>query len=301
MSEIEKPAGANQDQIDRAKILQEALPHIQAFAGKTIVIKYGGHAMENDEARRSFARDVTLLDVVNIRPVIVHGGGPQIGALLKRMGIESRFHAGQRITDAETMEVVEMVLTGRVNKEIVNELHRAGAWAVGISGKDGRLIEAEKLILIENGKEIDLGHVGRVKHVNPEVVEALERAGGFIPVIAPVGGDGEGNTYNINADNFAGALAGAMKAEKFFLMTDVSGVKDKSGKLISTLDRKQAEAFLADGTISGGMIPKVECALEALALGVHKVHIIDGRLPHAVLLEMFTDAGIGTEIVEAHE
>ena len=257
MSEIEKQAGANQDQIDRAKILQEALPHIQAFAGKTIVIKYGGHAMENDEARRSFARDVTLLDVVNIRPVIVHGGGPQIGALLKRMGIESRFHAGQRITDAETMEVVEMVITGRVNKEIVNELHRAGAWAVGISGKDGRLIEAEKLILIENGKEIDLGHVGRVKHVNPEVVEALERAGGFIPVIAPVGGDSEGRTYNINADNFAGALAGAMKAEKFFLMTDVSGVKDKGGKLISTLDRKQAEAFLADGTISGGMIPKV--------------------------------------------
>lgn len=284
--------------VDRAKILQEALPYIQRFAGKTIVIKYGGHAMENDDARRSFARDVTLLDVVNVRPVIVHGGGPQIGAMLQRLGIESRFHAGQRITDKDTMQVVEMVLTGLVNKEIVNELHHAGAWAVGISGKDGRLVEAEKLTLGPGG--VDLGLVGRVKNVNPEVIEALERAGGFIPVVAPVGGDAEGNTYNINADNFAGAIAGAMKAEKFFLMTDVAGVMDKNKQLISTLDRKQAEAFIADGTIGGGMIPKVECALEALSLGVKKVHIIDGRLPHSVLLEMFTDQGIGTEIVESH-
>lgn len=289
-------------QIDRAKILQEALPYIQTFAGKTVVIKYGGHAMENDEARRSFARDVTLLDVVNVRPVIVHGGGPQIGALLQRMGIKSQFHAGQRITDVDTMEVVEMVLTGRVNKEIVNELHRAGAWAVGISGKDGRLVEAEKLTMTgPDGAPIDLGLVGKVKHVNPEVIEALERAGGFIPVVAPVGGDAAGNTYNINADNFAGAIAAAMKAEKFILMTDVEGVLDKQGKLISTLDRKQAEDYIADGTIGGGMIPKVQCALDAIAGGVHKVHIIDGRIPHAVLLELFTDHGIGTEIVGVRE
>lgn len=289
-------------QIDRAKILQEALPYIQTFAGKTVVIKYGGHAMENDEARRSFARDVTLLDVVNVRPVIVHGGGPQIGALLQRMGITSQFHAGQRITDQDTMEVVEMVLTGKINKEIVNELHRAGAWAVGISGKDGRLVEAEKLWLTgPDGAPVDLGLVGKVKHVNPEVIEALERAGGFIPVVAPVGGDAAGNTYNINADNFAGAIAAAVKAEKFILMTDVAGVLDKQGKLISTLDRKQAEDYIADGTIGGGMIPKVQCALDAIAGGVHKVHIIDGRLPHAVLLELFTDHGIGTEIVGTRE
>jgi acetylglutamate kinase len=289
-------------QIDRAKILQEALPYIQTFAGKTVVIKYGGHAMENDDARRSFARDVTLLDVVNVRPVIVHGGGPQIGALLQRMGIESKFHAGQRITDKDTMEIVEMVLTGRVNKEIVNELHRAGAWAVGISGKDGRLVEAEKLMLsAADGSPIDLGLVGKVTTVNPEVIEALERAGGFIPVVAPVGGDAAGNTYNINADNFAGAVAAALKAEKFILMTDVAGVLDKKGKLISTLDRRQAEEFIADGTIGGGMIPKVQCALDAIAGGVHKVHIIDGRLPHAVLLELFTDHGIGTEIVGVRE
>jgi acetylglutamate kinase len=280
--------------VDRAKTLQEALPYIQRFAGKTVVIKYGGHAMENADARASFCRDVTLLDVVNMRPVIVHGGGPQIGALLDRMGIKSQFHAGQRITDAATMEVVEMVLTGQVNKEIVNNLHRAGAWAVGISGKDGRLVEAEKLVTAG----VDLGLVGRVKHVNPEVIEALERAGGFIPVVAPVGGDSEGNTYNINADNFAGAVAAALKAEKFILMTDVAGVKDKRGNLISSLDRAQAEAFIADGTISGGMIPKVQCALEALAGGVHKVHIIDGRVDHAVLLEILTEEGVGTEIVE---
>jgi acetylglutamate kinase len=298
MSEKSQPAvrspGAD---VERAKILQEALPYIQRFAGKTVVIKYGGHAMENDGARRSFARDVTLLDVVNVRPVIVHGGGPQIGTLLQKMGIKSEFHAGQRITSRETMEVVEMVLTGQVNKEIVNELHRAGAWAVGISGKDGRLIEAEKLVLGADG--VDLGLVGRVKNVNPEVIEALERAGGFIPIVAPVGGDAEGNTYNINADNFAGALAAAMKAEKFILMTDVAGVLDKDKQLISSLDRKQAEAFIADGTIGGGMIPKVQCALEALAGGVKKVHIIDGRVSHAVLLEIFTDGGVGTEIVES--
>lgn len=281
--------------VDRVKILQEALPYIQRFAGKTVVIKYGGHAMENDQARESFARDVTLLDVVNVRPVIVHGGGPQIGALLKRMGIESKFHLGQRVTDVATMEIVEMVLTGAVNKAIVNDLHRAGAWAVGLSGKDGRLVEAEKLVASDG---VDLGLVGRVKNVNPEVVEALERAGGFIPVVAPVGGDADGNTYNINADNFAGAVAAALKAEKFILMTDVAGVLDKQGKLISSLDRKQALDYIQDGTIGGGMIPKVECALEALAGGVKKVHIIDGRQNHAVLLEIFTEAGVGTEIVE---
>jgi acetylglutamate kinase len=288
--------------IDRAKILQESLPYIQQFSNKTIVIKYGGHAMESADLKASFARDVALLDVVNMRPVIVHGGGPQIGAMLKRMGIESKFHAGQRVTDAETMEVVEMVLTGRVNKEIVNDLHKAGAWAVGISGKDGHLVEAEKLMAEgPDGKPVDLGHVGRVREVNPEVIEALERAGGLIPVVAPVGGDAEGNTYNINADNFAGALASALAAEKLILMTDVEGVLDKQGDLISTLDRARALAYIKDGTIGGGMIPKVMCALDAIAGGVRKVHIIDGRIPHAVLLEVFTDRGIGTEIVEAME
>jgi acetylglutamate kinase len=300
--DAEKWHAERAQRVDRAKILQEALPYIQQFTGKTVVIKYGGHAMETEELRQSFARDVTLLDVVNVRPVIVHGGGPQIGSVLKRMGIESKFHAGQRVTDAATMDVVEMVLTGRVNKAIVEDLHNAGAWAVGISGKDGRLVEAERLMIHEaDGTVVDLGLVGKVRNVNPEVIEALERAGGFIPVVAPVGGDAEGNTYNINADNFAGAIAAALKAEKFILMTDVMGVLDKNSKLISTLDRKQAEAYIADGTIGGGMIPKVQCALDALAGGVKKVHIIDGRVPHAVLLEIFTDRGIGTEIVENHE
>ncbi len=288
--------------IERAKILQEALPYIQQFSGSTIVIKYGGHAMESDELKRSFARDVALLDVVNMRPVIVHGGGPQIGALLERLNIPSQFIAGQRVTDPQTMEIVEMVLTGRVNKEIVKELQKAGAWAVGISGKDGRLIEAEKLVLPgPDGQPVDLGLVGRVREVNTDVIEALERAGGLIPVVAPVGGDGDGNTYNINADNFAGALAGALRAEKLILMTDVEGVLDSGGKLISTLDRATAEKFIGDGTIRGGMIPKVQCALDALGDGVRKVHIIDGRVPHALLLEIFTDKGIGTEIVEAAE
>ncbi len=299
MSDTE--GGSAPKKFDRAKILQEALPYIQAFAGKTVVIKYGGHAMSTPESRESFARDVTLLDVVNVRPVIVHGGGPQIGSLLDRMGIPSQFHAGQRVTDTQTMEVVEMVLTGRINKEIVKDLHRAGASAVGISGKDGRLVEAEKLMLADNaGQPVDLGLVGKIRNVNPELIEALERAGGFIPVVAPVAGDAEGNTYNINADSFAGAIAAALDAEKFILMTDVAGVLDKEGKLVSSLDRAQAEAFIADGTIKGGMIPKVECALAALAGGVHKVHIIDGRTPHAVLLEIFTDEGVGTEIVEKH-
>ena len=295
------PARSEREQrIYRAKVLQEALPYIQQFAGETIVIKYGGHAMESEDLRRSFARDVTLLDVVNVRPVIVHGGGPQIGSFLKRMGIDSRFHAGQRITDRETMEVVEMVLTGLVNKGIVEDLHQAGAWAVGISGKDGRLVEAEKLVL-EAASDVDLGHVGKVLRVNPEVIEALERAGGLIPVVAPIGRDMEGNTYNINGDSFAGAVAGSLDAEKFILMTDVPGVLDGNGELISTLDRREAEACIADGTIAGGMIPKVRCALDALASGVHKVHIIDGRVPHAVLLELFTDSGVGTEIVEAKD
>lgn len=285
---------------ERAKILQEALPYIQRFAGKTVVIKYGGHAMDDPVARRSFARDVTLLDVVNVRPVIVHGGGPQIAALLQKLGIESRFYAGQRMTDETTMSIVEMVLTGQVNKEIVNELHMAGAWAVGLSGKDGRLVEAEKLEAVgTDGRPIDLGLVGRVRQINPEVIEALERAGGFIPVVAPVGGDAAGRTYNINADTFAGAVAAALKAEKFILMTDVAGVLDKEGRLISTLDRTEAERYIADGTIRGGMIPKVQCALEALAGGVKKVHILDGRIEHAILLEIFTDHGIGTEIVES--
>ena len=283
--------------IEKVNTLTESFPYIQEFSGKTIIIKYGGHAMEKDELRRSFARDMVLLKLVGINPVIVHGGGPQIGQLLDQVGKKSDFAGGMRITDHETMEYVEMVLVGKVNKEIVNNINRVGGRAVGLSGKDGNLIIAEKIFHEEKGKKIDLGQVGTVKKINPAILETLDRDL-FIPVIAPIGVDEGGETFNINADIAAGKIAGALKAEKFILLTDVEGVK-VDDTLASTLTDKEVPKLIKDDIISGGMIPKVNCCLDALKSGVHKTHIIDGRVEHAVLLEIFTDAGIGTEIVSS--
>ncbi len=281
--------------IEKVNTLIESFPYIREFYGKTIVIKYGGHAMTDEELKRSFALDMVLLKYVGINPVIVHGGGPQIGALLKKINIKSEFVGGMRITDAATMEVVEMVLVGTVNKEIVNNINMVGGKAVGLSGKDGSLMTAQKVYHIENGKEIDIGLVGIIKEVNPKVIELLDKDR-FIPVIAPVAADENGITYNINADIAAGKISEALKAEKLILLTDVEGVKSGE-RLISSLNKSEAEKLIASGGISGGMIPKVNCALEAISGGVGKAHIIDGRVEHAVLLEIFTDAGIGTELV----
>ena len=289
-----------QDLIKRAEMLIEALPYIKRFRGKTFVIKYGGHAMTTQELRESFAQEVVLLDLVGINPVVVHGGGPQITELIGKLGLPSKFVRGLRVTDAETMEAAEMVLQ-RINKDLVATISRQGGRAVGLSGKDGDLIQARKLEMMitdEAGKRerVDIGLVGEVAHVNPEVVRTLEAAN-FISVIAPTGVDRTGQTYNINADTAAGEIAGALKAEKFILMTDVEGVKDADGKLLSTLDAVEAKRMIANGVISEGMIPKVECCVEALSNGVSKAHIIDGRVRHAVLLEIFTRSGIGTEVV----
>lgn len=277
----------------------EALPYIRRFYGKTLVIKYGGSGMITDELKESFARDITLLKYIGMNPVIVHGGGPQIGKVLERMGIESRFHEGIRITDEETMDVVEMVLVGKINKEIVALINRHGGRAVGLSGKDGQLIVAEKVPAEEVQKEnsppelIDLGRVGRVTEVNPGVLETLD-VKNFIPVIAPVGVSAEGETLNINADWVAGEVAGALKAEKLILLTDVAGVQDADGALIPELKHDQLEKLLKERIIAGGMRPKVQAALRALEHGVHTTHIIDGRVQHAVLLEILTDEGVGT-------
>lgn len=281
--------------IEKVNTLIESFPYIKEFYGKTIVIKYGGHAMIDEELKRSFALDMVLLKFVGINPVIVHGGGPQIGELLEKINIKSKFAGGMRITDEATMEVVEMVLVGTVNKEIVNNINMVGGKAVGLSGKDGGLMTAKKLYHIENGKEIDIGLVGTIKEVNPKVIELLDKDR-FIPIIAPVAADENGITYNINADTAAGKIAEALKAEKLILLTDVEGVKSQEG-LISSLNKNDAEKLIATEKITGGMIPKVNCALEALNGGVGKAHIIDGRVEHAVLLEIFTDAGIGTELV----
>ena len=287
--------------IGKAKVLIEALPYIRRFYDKTIVIKYGGSAMEEDRLKRNFALDVVLLKYIGLNPVIVHGGGPQIGEMLTRIGKKSQFIEGMRVTDGETMDMVEMVLVGKVNKEIVALINQQGGKAVGLSGKDGRLITAKKLKLTKSrGKDedpeiIDIGMVGEVKKINPGVIEALEKEN-FIPVIAPVGVGEEGETYNINADLVAGKVASALKAEKLILLTDVEGVKDEKKQLIPTLDAKQARRLIAQKVISSGMIPKVNCCLDALEEGVTKTHIIDGRVEHAVLLEMFTDVGIGTQI-----
>jgi acetylglutamate kinase len=287
--------------IDKAKVLIEALPYIRRFYDKTIVIKYGGSTMEEERMKRSFALDVVLLKYIGLNPVVVHGGGPQIGEMLTKIGKKSQFVEGMRVTDEETMNIVEMVLVGKVNKEIVSLIHQQGGKAVGLSGKDGRLITAKKLRLTRSrGKDekpeiIDIGMVGEVKTINPGVIEALEREN-FIPVIAPVGVGEEGETYNINADLVAGKIASALKAEKFILLTDVEGVMDEKRRLIPTLDVRQAKRLITRKVISSGMIPKVNCCLSAVEEGVAKTHIIDGRVEHAILLEIFTDVGIGTQI-----
>jgi acetylglutamate kinase len=287
--------------IEKAKVLVEALPYIRRFYGKRMVIKLGGHAMVDEGLKRSFAMDVILLKTIGMHPVVVHGGGPQIGEVLRRMGKESRFYRGMRITDEETMDVVEMVLVGKVNKEIVGLINREGGRAVGLSGKDGQLIVARKMEMPHGGggeeasELVDLGRVGEVDLVNPEVLESLEQER-FIPVVAPVGVGPGGETYNINADPVAGALASALNAEKLILLTDVEGVMDDSGRLISSLSVSEARRAMERGTIKGGMIPKVACCIEALERGVGKAHIVDGRKEHAVLLEIFTDVGVGTEI-----
>jgi acetylglutamate kinase len=287
--------------IEKAMILIEAMPYMQAFRGKTFVIKYGGNAMIDEKLKHSFAQDVVLLRFIGINPVIVHGGGPQIGFTMERMGKKPTFVAGQRVTDEETMDIVEMVLGGKVNKEIVNLINQAGGRAVGLTGKDGGLIQAKKLKMTKRSEEtgeteiIDIGLVGEVTEVRPGALEALDK-GGFIPVIAPVGVGAHGETYNINADLVAGAVAGALRAEKLILLTDQSGILDKDKNLISSLNKKKVEDLVHKGTIGGGMLPKTRSCFEALEAGCAKVHIIDGRVPHALLLEIFTKEGIGTEI-----
>jgi acetylglutamate kinase len=283
--------------VRRAETLIEALPYIRAFQGKTLVIKYGGAAMEQADLKEQFAKDVLLLRLVGIRPVIVHGGGPQIGALMKRLGKEPRVVGGMRVTDEETMEIVEMVLVGKINKEIVGLINLHGGRAVGLSGKDGSLIRAHKrLHRTADGTMADIGLVGEVDAVNPELIRLLEQDG-FIPVIAPVGVGSHGETYNINADLVAGDVAAALGAEKLIHLTDVQGIKDGDGRHISTLTKQEAERLIKAGVIEGGMLPKVESSLRALAGGAQKAHIIDGRVPHAILLEVLTVEGIGTEII----
>ena len=281
----------------RAEILMEALPYIREFRSKIVVIKYGGAAMEQADLKRSFALDVILLHYVGIHPVIVHGGGPQIGALMKRLGKEPKFVGGMRVTDEETVEIVEMVLVGKINKEIVGLINHHGGKAVGLSGKDGSLIRARRRPhRLPSGEEIDIGLAGEVESVNPEPIRFLE-VHGFIPVIAPVGVGAGGETYNINADLVAGDVAAALGAEKLIHLTDVQGILGDDGRLLSTLSRKEAERLMEETVIDGGMLPKVESAVRALRGGTAKAHIIDGRLPHAILLELFTHEGIGTEIV----
>lgn len=279
-----------------AHILTEALPYIQKFAGKTVVIKYGGNAMENDALKNSFARDIVLMKAVGIHPVVVHGGGPQIADLLNRLGKESKFIQGMRVTDDETMSVVEMVLGGLVNKEIVSLIQRNGGKALDLTGKDGGLINARKLeIPTDNGDTVDIGQVGEVESVNTEVLEMLAGSD-VIPVIAPIGADEQGRAYNINADFVAGAVAEVLKAEKLILLTNVEGLKDKAGNILTGLTASRVQALIDDGTIYGGMLPKIQCALSAVEKGVTSSHIIDGRVAHAVLLEILTDKGVGTLI-----
>ena len=291
-----------QSSMERADILLEALPYIRRFYNKTIVIKYGGHAMVDEDLKDKFARDVVMMKYIGINPVVVHGGGPQIGSLLKKLGKESKFIQGMRVTDQETMNIVEMVLVGTVNKEIVGLINRHGGKAVGLSGKDGNLVEAEKYYLNDEKAKntpseiIDIGLVGKVKAVNAGLIVSLA-ANGFIPVIAPTGMGENGETYNINADIVAGEVAAALKAEKLLLLTDVAGVLDAGKNLINTMTDQEALHLIDEGIVEGGMFPKVKCCLKALRGGVKKAHIVDGRLKHAILLEVFTDKGIGTEIV----
>ena len=284
-----------------AHVLTESLPYIRRFSGKTLVVKYGGNAMENEHLKSSFARDIVLMKLVGFNPVVVHGGGPQISQLLKRIGKESRFVDGMRVTDSETMDVVEMVLGGLVNKEIVNNINRQGGCAVGLTGKDGDLIHARKLTITHQGPDlkvpeiIDIGHVGEVASIDKSILETLT-GGNFIPVIAPIGVGPDGQSYNINADLVAGKIAEVLRAEKLILLTDTTGVLDQQGALLTGLDARQVQALIDNGTIHGGMLPKIACALDAVRGGVKAAHIIDGRIEHAVLVELFTDAGIGTKI-----
>lgn len=289
------------DAANIAHVLTEALPYIKRYRGKTIVIKYGGNAMVDETLKSGFARDVVLMKLVGINPVVVHGGGPQIGRHLEKLGKPSRFVEGLRVTDSETMDVVEMVLGGLVNKEIVNLINRQGGSAVGLSGKDGDLIRARKLTLTRNTPEmdapeiIDIGHVGEVASIDASVINMLV-SGDFIPVIAPVGVGEDGQSYNINADLVAGKIAETLHAEKLMLLTNTAGVLDKQGKLLERLNARQANTLIEDGTIYGGMLPKVRCALDAVQGGVAAAHIVDGRVPHAVLLDLLTDQGVGTLI-----
>ena len=284
--------------IRKANTLVEALPYIRAFFEKTVVIKYGGAAMENDALKASFAKDVTLLRFIGLRPVIVHGGGPQIDEQLARLGKKGEFVQGMRVTDAETMDVVEMVLGGQVNKEVVTLINQAGGKAVGLTGQDGAFVRAKKMLLSDKGnggEKIDLGQVGEIASIDPKVIWALQE-GGFIPVVAPIGVGEDGQSYNINADLVAGKLAEVLRAEKLVVLTNTPGVLDKNGKLLTGLTPKKIDALVADGTLSGGMLPKISSALDAAKAGVKSVHVIDGRVEHAVLLEILTDEGVGTLI-----
>ncbi len=284
-----------------AQVLTEALPYIQRFIDKTIVVKFGGNAMTDEALQNSFARDIVLMKTVGMNPVVVHGGGPQIGELLTKLGIESSFVDGMRVTDSQTMDVVEMVLGATVNKQIVSLINRNGGQAIGITGKDGNLIHAKKMAVTRNTPEmnapeiIDIGHVGEVKSINRAVIDLLIRSD-FIPVIAPIGVGADGASYNINADLVAGKVAEVLMAEKLMLLTNVPGLLDKDGNVLTGLTTEKVDALIADGTIHGGMLPKISCALDAVKSGVVSSHIVDGRVPHAVLLEIFTDAGVGTLI-----
>ncbi|MGO2132201.1 MAG: acetylglutamate kinase [Halomonas sp.] len=283
------------------EVLSEALPYIQRFSGKTVVVKYGGNAMTEDTLINSFARDIVLMKEVGINPVVVHGGGPQIGSLLEKLNIESRFVDGMRVTDSRTMDVVEMVLGGLVNKGIVNLINQCGGKAIGLTGKDGAQIRARKLQVKHQSPEmtapeiLDIGHVGEVESISTDLIEMLA-AQHFIPVIAPIGVDEAGNSYNINADLVAGKLAEALSAEKLMLLTNVAGLMDADGEVLTGLSTAQVDSLIADGTIHGGMLPKISCALDAVKGGVSSAHIVDGRVPHSTLLEIFTNAGVGTLI-----
>jgi len=284
-----------------ARILGEALPYIRRFRGKTVVVKYGGNAMVDEQLKSGFARDIVLMRLVGISPVVVHGGGPQIGKVLEKIGKESRFVDGMRVTDSETMDVVEMVLGGLVNKDIVSLITRHGGRAVGLTGKDGDLIRARKLTISRDAPEldapeiIDMGHVGEVASVDVSVVDMLV-SGGFIPVIAPIGVGEDGHSYNINADLVAGRVAEVLGAEKLILLTNTKGLLDRQGNLLTGLSAGEVDKLIADGTVHGGMLPKIQCALSAVKSGVRSAHIIDGRMEHAVLIELFTDEGVGTLI-----
>ncbi|WP_018275046.1 acetylglutamate kinase [Teredinibacter turnerae] len=292
-----------------AEVLTEALPYIQKFTSKTIVVKYGGNAMTDPALQKSFARDIVLMKLVGMNPIIVHGGGPQIGELLNRLNIKSEFVQGMRVTDSETMDVVEMVLGATVNKQIVSLINSAGGQAIGVTGKDGHLIQAKKLILnrtmseeqeenIKASEIIDVGHVGEVKSINRAVIDLLVQSD-FIPVIAPIGVGADGASYNINADLVAGKVAEILQAEKLMLLTNVAGLQDKNGEVLTGLSTRKVDELIADGTIYGGMLPKIRCALDAVNSGVSSAHIVDGRVAHAVLLEIFTDAGVGTLITNS--